>query len=44
MCMLLVACLQIDEELIKKFTYVAGMVPVIKAYVEEVRSYIHGNG
>ena len=27
---------QIDEELIKKFTFVAGIVPVIKAYIKEV--------
>ena len=28
--------LKIDEELIMKFTYVAGIVPVVKAYIKEV--------
>ena len=32
----LVVFVQIDPELIKKFTYVAGVVPVIKAYIKEV--------
>ena len=47
LCYILV---QIDEELIKKFTYVAGIVPVLKAYIKEVEildlhiyimSYVH---
>ena len=32
---------QIDEDLIKKFTYVAGIVPVLKAYIKEVKNIIH---
>ena len=35
LCYILV---QIDEELIKKFTYVAGIVPVLKAYIKEVET------
>ena len=27
---------KVDENLISKFNYVAGMVPVIKAYISEV--------